>query len=729
MSDSQGLVFTPLPVKLPILKDFTLFLNVPSYLVRGEEIVLEINVLNHLEKELEVVVFVAKSAAFEFVLGKNGDISVTNAQKLTPGSQALAVARFPIRPLVHGEMEISVDAFCAESSESLVWNVFVKHEGVEQTFSQTLFLNLGISKDNDSYSLSFPFPPDVIPGSQKTYVALVGDLLGLSIEHLDSLVQMPQGCGEQNMIHFTPNIYVLDYLRAVAVTDGVIIEEALDRLWKGYQRQLMYQRDDGSFSAFGNRDASGNIWLTAYVVQSFLQAQRYIPINHSVLTRANAWLMNHQRADGEFREVGSLIHTELQPALDVDSVALTAYVLITLLTNKSSESLYSAKEALAEAYLESKLTTGVASNYSLALVAYALALANNPVAHTALEELQRRAEVIDGVSMWRTSAGLRSANLQPYSAQIEITSYILLARYLRAELQSIELLTWLSRQRNYMGSFGSTQDTVAALKALSVYAVFSGASAIDVRVNVSDPTSSLHSPFFINGTNYLEYQVLELDAYNGSPINVDIEGRGFALFQMNVFYNVESAALSQNLEPTADDAFSLTVELSEEEDHNHLVLRICMSLEERQVIPQTGMVILDVGLLSGFRASPGAAATNDLIRRVESLPDRIYLYLVLLDKLEVCVNLPLIRIYKISRVQDAVVRLYDYYEPNRKAVRTYNSYFLHNMNSCFFCGPNCDLCRPGIIISSNSTQTSHSGNTAPYRLMGTILSVTVLLLT
>jgi len=29
----------------------------------------------------------------------------------------------------------------------------------------------------------------------------------------------------------------------------------------GYQRQLTYQRSDGSFSAFGNRDKAGSAWL------------------------------------------------------------------------------------------------------------------------------------------------------------------------------------------------------------------------------------------------------------------------------------------------------------------------------------------------------------------------------------------------------------------------------------------------------------------------------------
>lgn len=35
-----------------------------------------------------------------------------------------------------------------------------------------------------------------------------------------------------------------------------------------------------------------------------------------------------------------------------------------------------------------------------------------------------------------------------------------------------------------------------------------------------------------------------------------------------------------------------------------------------------------------------------------------------LNKSEVCINLPLVRNYKVARVHDAVARVYDYYEPS-----------------------------------------------------------------
>lgn len=49
--------------------------------------------------------------------------------------------------------------------------------------------------------------------------------MGPSISGLDSLIQMPRGCGEQNMINFAPNVYVLQYLAATGQDD----QETTDR--------------------------------------------------------------------------------------------------------------------------------------------------------------------------------------------------------------------------------------------------------------------------------------------------------------------------------------------------------------------------------------------------------------------------------------------------------------------------------------------------------------------
>lgn len=63
-----------------------------------------------------------------------------------------------------------------------------------------------------------------------------GDILGPSISGLDSLIQMPHGCGEQNMINFAPNIYVLQYLSATGQADQEVTDRATDYMTKGTAR-------------------------------------------------------------------------------------------------------------------------------------------------------------------------------------------------------------------------------------------------------------------------------------------------------------------------------------------------------------------------------------------------------------------------------------------------------------------------------------------------------------
>ncbi|CDR01098.1 unnamed protein product, partial [Oncorhynchus mykiss] len=199
-------------------------------------------------------------------------------------------------------------------------------------------------------------------------------------------------------------------------------------------------------------------------------------------------------------------------------------------------SMFPGNESLTRSYLEGEVASGVSSNYSLCLAAYALSLANSLTAGTALDELKRRADIrgnLHGVQIWRSSSAEVSDSWQPRSAEIEMAAYVLLALYKRASVvEAISLMKWLSQQRNHLGAYGSTQDTVVALQALSVYAAFSGADAIELGVEVSTSVSPTVSHFNINSTNYLVHQSKEVDAEQDLLINVFMEGRGFALFQV-----------------------------------------------------------------------------------------------------------------------------------------------------------------------------------------------------
>ena len=57
------------------------------------------------------------------------------------------------------------------------------------------------------------------------FIFFLGDIMGPALSNLDHLVRMPTGCGEQNMVGFTPNIYVLKYLKST----GKDTEQMVDK--------------------------------------------------------------------------------------------------------------------------------------------------------------------------------------------------------------------------------------------------------------------------------------------------------------------------------------------------------------------------------------------------------------------------------------------------------------------------------------------------------------------
>lgn len=211
-----------------------------------------------------------------------------------------------------------------------------------------------------------------------------GDLLGPSISGLDSLVQMPYGCGEQNMIHFAPNVYVLRYLSTRGPLDPALQNRAIDYMLKGgtprtsrtlpghdpgrepgrepgrdgpVLRQVMSSSCPTSGptapsapSASRTRQAApGRIQyrdrtrtgpeppltvslrrLTAFVLRCLLQARPWVGVDGRVLESAAAWLAAQRAVGGAAAEPGTVIHSELQGGLD-GPVSLTAYVLVALL--------------------------------------------------------------------------------------------------------------------------------------------------------------------------------------------------------------------------------------------------------------------------------------------------------------------------------------------------------------------------------------------------------------
>lgn len=65
------------------------------------------------------------------------------------------------------------------------------------------------------------------------FVSVIGDVMGSALTNLNNLLKMPYGCGEQNMINFAPNIYVLKYLEAKGLDTPDVRKKAIGHIKSG----------------------------------------------------------------------------------------------------------------------------------------------------------------------------------------------------------------------------------------------------------------------------------------------------------------------------------------------------------------------------------------------------------------------------------------------------------------------------------------------------------------
>ena len=74
-----------------------------------------------------------------------------------------------------------------------------------------------------------------------------GDPMGPAMNNLENLVQLPTGCGEQNMIRFAPLVSVTKYLRETAQLNSKVSALAKEYLKIG-NYQIHNSLNDTSFN-------------------------------------------------------------------------------------------------------------------------------------------------------------------------------------------------------------------------------------------------------------------------------------------------------------------------------------------------------------------------------------------------------------------------------------------------------------------------------------------------
>ncbi|MBI4648448.1 MAG: hypothetical protein HY738_18160, partial [Bacteroidia bacterium] len=302
---------------------------------------------------------------------------------------------------------------------------------------------------------------NVVQGSVKAeltaYPSVVSDLL----KGVESILQEPYGCFEQTSMTSYPNLLVMEYLKETDSEDAKLLAKAEGLLDKGYNRLVSYETKEKGYEWFGSTPAHEA--LTAYGLMQFNDMLGvYAGVDKKMIDRTAEWLFSRRDGKGGFKR---------------NSLALDNYG--------------SANETITNAYIVYALSEAgykdidkeVESAYNNAISskdAYMLALLANTLFNRS--DVKRAEELLDALYQKQASNGSWTGReysitcSSGISLSIETTSLVVMAilKSKNPDQKSLnKAVEFLVSSRSGYGSFGNTQGTILALKALTEYTKFS----------------------------------------------------------------------------------------------------------------------------------------------------------------------------------------------------------------------------------------------------------------
>ncbi len=631
-----------------VFQEFFVDIDLPYAVTRGEVFPVQIQVYNYLDTPQDVKLTLAAADWFEIV----SDSTVT----VTVGANSASDASFTITPTAIGRDVIEVTARTKAKADAVRREIIVEPEGTRQEIVENGNLGEG------GVTLDATLPDGIVTDSGKVLVSFTPSIVAQTINGVDSLLNMPFGCGEQNMIMFAPDVEVLRYLRETDQTNPELQAKAELFITTGYQRQLTFRHNDGSFSAFGEGGGEdGSLWLTAFVLHSFSNARDVTSIDESILSDASDWICEHQSDDGSWESVGFICHNEMVGGMD-GRYALTGFVAIALAEYDAAEPIAIAQ---AQNYIESNLDNQT-DPYAIAIGAVALRKLGSSHADSALEKLVATAKQDDCGVYWGSDAAILDSDSRTYqfrdsvpksSRTIEITSYAALALIEAKHPLANDAVKWIAAQRNSLGGFSSTQDTVMAFRALVAAAVNQGRD-VNATVAVSADGVTLKD-VRITAENFDVLQTVEVPE-EALEVRLVIAGTGEVNYQLVKRFNV----ILPEIAPVSDLQLDIVYDAADVAVDN--VVTVHTRVLYTGAAESTGMMIVDVAVPTGFAVEQSSLDTLVLagtITRYEIAGRKAIVYVLDLPRgEELTFDVEMRALFPVQAIAPDS-RAYSYYDP------------------------------------------------------------------
>ncbi|MFT6082162.1 MAG: hypothetical protein ACJAQZ_004240 [Planctomycetota bacterium] len=356
-------------------------------------------------------------------------------------------------------------------------------------------------------------PEGSVAGSGHVTIKVYPSPIAALTEGLEGILREPTGCFEQASSSNYPNTLVLNLIEANGDNVPVVAARARRLLPKGYAKITGYECTEKGYEWFGSDP--GHEALTAYGLLQFVDMAKVYDVDMEMVERTKQWLLN--RRDGK----GNYPHpTQDHHSFGGRSASITnAYVTYALLQAGTPEDTLTTEiDALVK-------RVDIDDPYELALIACALNLTERPQANRArqrLASLQADDGSLPGAKSSITMSGGRDL-------LVEATGFAVLAwlpdgPYASNVRRAVE---YLQSSRNGRGTFGATQATIVALRAISAYATANRSMRKDGTLFIYEGDNLLaQHPFAADDVDAMQFELWKDLAPGEHTLRLQVDSGG-----------------------------------------------------------------------------------------------------------------------------------------------------------------------------------------------------------
>jgi uncharacterized protein YfaS (alpha-2-macroglobulin family) len=563
---------------LKVFQDFFVDLDLPVTLTQGDRVSIPVAIYNYADSTGDVNLHLEPDDWFTLV-DDAGEKSVTVDSGHVGGSE------FTLEARRIGKFKLTLSARMkgnANRADIVVREIEVIPNGREQT----LVFN-GRLENTVQHTLEFP--PSSIPDASKIFVRLYPGPLSQVIEGMDSILRMPGGCFEQTSSSTYPNVLALDYMKRTKKLTPEVHAKAEGYIANGYQRLLTFEVPGGGFSWFGS--APANKILTAYGLMEFYDMSKVYDVDPKLISRTQQWLANQQQEDGSWKPDTSFINEGATNRYNTDVLRITAYIAWSLENTGYQGTAVERAKQFVEKHLSPKADT-----YTLAVVANFATdyKTDRGFMRQAVNLLLDARTEKDEMVWW--SAEETSVYATGPSASVETTGLAVQALLRSGEAPGTarKALTYIASKKDASGTWGTTQATIMALRALLSA---TGKGAADVRgtllvlLNGRPAEKVVLTPE--NNDLLHQFVFKNVDSQTANTVEIRFEGKGGLAYQV-----VGSYFLPWEQKP-AGEPLSIDVAY----DRTHLAqddIATASATVKNNLNKAANMVMVDLGIPPGF---------------------------------------------------------------------------------------------------------------------------------